>query len=66
MELREALRRRPVTPERRAAIGEAMLRIGELVDRDEDATGAVKTLNEMTGHSFALDDFRRSLRSVQP
>ncbi|MFF4893583.1 hypothetical protein [Micromonospora chersina] len=57
MELRDALRRRPVTPERRVAIGEAILQIEELVDRGEDATAAIETLNETTGHSFGLDDF---------
>ncbi|WP_426502432.1 hypothetical protein ACPPVO_32880 [Dactylosporangium sp. McL0621] len=49
--------RRPVTPERRVAIGEAILRIEELVDRGDDATAAIEKLNEMTGHSFGLDDF---------
>jgi hypothetical protein len=56
--LREALRRRRVTPERRAAIGEAILQIEELVDRGEDATAAIAALNHNTGHSFGLDDFR--------
>jgi hypothetical protein len=58
VELRDALVRRSVTPERRVVIGEAILRIEELVDRSNDATAAVETLNETTGHSFGLDDFR--------
>jgi hypothetical protein len=58
VELRDALRRRPVTPERRVAIRAAMLHIEELVDRGEDATAAIETLNATTGHSFGLDDFR--------
>jgi hypothetical protein len=58
VELRDALVRRPVTPERRAAIREAILRIEELVDRGDDATAALEMLNETTGHSFGVDDFR--------
>ena len=58
MELRDALVRRPVTPEQRVAVGEAILWIEELVDCGDDATTAVETLNETTGHSFGLDDFR--------
>jgi hypothetical protein len=58
VELRDALVRRPVTPERRLAIGEAVLRIEELVDRSDDATAAIEALNETTGHTFGLDDFR--------
>jgi hypothetical protein len=58
VELRDALRRRPVTPELRVAIEEAILQIRALVDRDEDATAAIETLNETTGHSFGLDDFQ--------
>ncbi|MEU4222070.1 hypothetical protein [Actinoplanes sp. NPDC026623] len=57
MELRDALRRRPVTPERRIAVGAAVLRIEQLVSRGEDATAAIETLNETTGHSFGVDDF---------
>jgi hypothetical protein len=57
VELRDALRRRPVTPERRVAIGEAIVRIEELLDRGDDATTVIGTLNEMTGHTFGLDDF---------
>ncbi|MEN3614794.1 hypothetical protein AAH979_35325 [Plantactinospora sp. ZYX-F-223] len=57
MELRDALRRRPVTPERRVAIREAILQIEELVDRGKDATTAIETLKETTGHTFGLDDF---------
>jgi len=57
VELRDALRRRPVTPERRVAIGEAILHVEALVERGEDATAAIETLNETTGHSFGLDDF---------
>jgi hypothetical protein len=57
VELRDALRRQPVTLERRVAIGEAILQIEELVDRGENATAAIETLNETTGHSFGLDDF---------
>jgi hypothetical protein len=56
-ELRDALVRRPVTPERRVAISEAILRIEELVDRGDDATAAIETLNETTGHNFGLEDF---------
>ena len=56
--MRDALRRRPVTPERRAAIDEAMLQIQELVERGDDATTAIAALNETTGHDFGLDDFR--------
>jgi hypothetical protein len=58
VELRDALVRQPVTPERRVAVGKAILRIEELVDRGDDATAAVETLNETTGHSFRLDDLR--------
>jgi hypothetical protein len=58
VELRDALRRRPVTPEKRAAIGEAMSRIDELVDWGEDAMAAIEALNEMTGHDFGLVDFQ--------
>jgi hypothetical protein len=59
VELPDALRRpRPVTPERRVAFREAILHIEELVDRGEDATAAIQTLNETTGHSFGLDDLR--------
>jgi hypothetical protein len=58
VELREALTRRPVTPERRVAIRAAVLRIEELVDRGDDATAALALLNEATGHSFEADDFR--------
>jgi hypothetical protein len=57
VELRDALRHRPVTPERRLAIAEAVLQIEQLVDRGEDVTVAIETLNEMTGHSFGPDDF---------
>jgi hypothetical protein len=49
---------RPVTPERRIAIREAILRIENLVDRGDDATAAIETLNATTGHRFRLDDFR--------
>ncbi|MGI5240336.1 hypothetical protein [Dactylosporangium sp. CA-139066] len=66
MELRDALVRRPVMPERRAAIAEAILRIEELVDRGGDATAAVETLNEMTGHSFGLDEFRYHREAPDP
>lgn len=65
MELRDALRRRPVTPERRVAIGEAIPQIEELVDRGEDATAAIETLNETTGHSFGLDDFHELVEIVR-
>jgi hypothetical protein len=58
VELRDVLVRRPVTPERRVAIGEAILRIEELVDRGSDVTAAVEKLNETTGHNFGVDDFR--------
>ena len=58
MDLRDVLGRRPVTPERRAAMEAAVLGIEELLDRGDDATGAVEALNAMTGHSFGLDDFR--------
>jgi hypothetical protein len=58
VELRDALVRRPVTPERRVAIGEAMLQIDELVERGNSAAAAVEALNDATGHSFSLDDFR--------
>jgi hypothetical protein len=57
MELRDALRRRPVTHDRQVAIGEAILRIEELVDGGDDATAAIARLNEMTGHAFGPDDF---------
>ncbi|MEU7873294.1 hypothetical protein [Dactylosporangium sp. NPDC049140] len=57
MELRDAVGRWPVMPERQVAIGEAILRIEELVDRGDDATAAIETLNETTGHNFGLDDF---------
>lgn len=42
---------------RRVAIGEAIQQICELVDRGEDATAAIETLNETTGHRFGPDDF---------
>jgi hypothetical protein len=29
-----------------------------LVDRGQDATAAIGTLNETTGHRFGLDEFR--------
>lgn len=58
VELRDALVHRPVTPERRIAIREAILRIEKLVDRGDDATAAIETLNAVTGHRFSLDDFR--------
>jgi hypothetical protein len=58
VEFRDSLARQPVTPERRVAVREAILRIEELVDRGDEATAAVETLNETTGHSFGLDDFR--------
>lgn len=58
MTLRDALVRRPVTSERRAAIRQSILRIEELVDRGDDATAAIGTLNEDTGHRFGPDDFR--------
>ncbi|MEV0902414.1 hypothetical protein [Actinoplanes sp. NPDC049802] len=57
MELRDALRRRLVTPEQRTAIDAAILRIEQVVDRGEDATAAIESLNETTGHSFAAEDF---------
>jgi hypothetical protein len=60
VELGDALVRRPVTPERWVAIRKAILRIEELADRGDDATAAVEALNETTGHSFGLDDFRYS------
>jgi len=50
--LRDAVVRRPVTSEQRAAIAEMILLIEKLIDRDNDATAAVETLNETTGHSF--------------
>jgi hypothetical protein len=34
-----------------------ILQIEQLVDRGEDATGAIETLNRATGHSFGVDDF---------
>ncbi|MBU2667048.1 hypothetical protein KOI35_26395 [Actinoplanes bogorensis] len=58
MELRDELRRRPVTPGEQAAISAAMLRIEQLVDRGADATAALESLNATTGHSFEADDFR--------
>ncbi|MEV0567130.1 hypothetical protein [Dactylosporangium sp. NPDC050588] len=58
MELRDALRRRPVTAERRAAITAAVQRIEELVGSGADAAAAVAALNETTGHRFGPDDFR--------
>jgi hypothetical protein len=57
VELHDAPRPRPASPERRVAIGKAILQIEELVDRGEDAAAAIETLNETTGHSFGLDDF---------
>ena len=57
VELRDALRRRPVTPERRIAIREAMLRIEELGNDGDDATAAIETLNETISRGFGLDDF---------
>jgi len=39
------------------AIREVILRIEALVERGDDATAAVETLNETTGQSFGLDDF---------
>jgi hypothetical protein len=58
VELRDALVRLPLTPKRRMAIREAILRIDELIERGNDATAAVEALNETTGHGFGLDDFR--------
>lgn len=58
VELRDALVRQPVTPERRAAIEQAVLSIEELVDQGHDATAAVERLNGITGHRFGPDDFR--------
>jgi hypothetical protein len=57
VELRDELRRRPVTPERRDVIQTIILQIEQLVDRGEDATAAVETLNRATGHDFGVDDF---------
>jgi hypothetical protein len=57
VELRDALRRRPVAHDRQVAIGEAILRIEELVGGGDDATAAIARLNETTGHAFGLDDF---------
>lgn len=34
-----------------------MLHIEQLVDRGEDATTAIETLNETSGHSFGVEDF---------
>jgi hypothetical protein len=63
VELRDAPGRRPVTPEKRVAIEEAIQRIEELVDRDDDATAAIETLNETTGHNFGLDDLHHRCRA---
>ncbi|HWS35092.1 MAG TPA: hypothetical protein VN408_20425 [Actinoplanes sp.] len=57
MELRDELRRRPVTREQRDAIRTTMLQIEQLVDRGEDSTGVIETLNRATGHNFEVDDF---------
>ncbi|RAK36632.1 hypothetical protein B0I29_108222 [Actinoplanes lutulentus] len=33
------------------------MQIEQLVDRGEDAAGAIETLNQTTGHNFGVDDF---------